>query len=672
MDIGTAKPTAAEQAEVPHHLLDLADPDDDFSVARVPGRGPRRARRDRGPGPPRAAGRRHRALPAGGRRRPRIPGRWPEVRAELEAEARHGRRSTPGCAALDPVAAGRMEPTNARRIVRALEVTARQRPPFSLLRPRARRPPADAASAWSAWPCRPTSVDEPHRAPLPPAARRRVPRRGPGAGARPAGLSRTARQALGYRELLAHLDGDAHARRGRRPRRPPDPPLRPPPAAWFRRDPRIRWIRARALAADELPAAERPSAVAADLARRDRQTDARAADQAPRPRQRLPRPARPATASHPSTPAWPRRLCDRHRGIGADGLLGPRPGAGRDGADVAMVLLNADGEPGRDERQRHPLPGPGAVLTPAWRPTPSVSVATDAGPAARSTSDEPVDAGTHVAAVDMGPATRRRATSRSGPAATSSGPGRVDMGNPHLVLHAADRGRAVDDRALVERWAAGQRRRPRAGSTSSSSPSRRPDGSAWTCTSAASASPLACGTGACAAAAAAHAGASSATGGRAHAAAARHDVDARRQRRSCMTTPIDFIGSIDVPLALIGCPSRAWLLAVPAHRAGLPGEDRPRRRRHSAARRVDDADASLDELPLLVDTAGADDVGRVVQRRDAPDPRHLRRQGQGRGAARAVRGGRQRHGRLRRRADPGPAVQPREAARAARPSTAPR
>jgi GTP-binding protein HflX len=36
--------------------------------------------------------------------------------------------------------------------------------------------------------------------------------------------------------------------------------------------------------------------------------------------------------------------------------------------------------------------------------------------------------------------------------------------------------------------------------------------------------------------------------------------------------------------------------------------------------RSDDVDASLDELSLLVDTAGADEVARVVQRRDAPDP----------------------------------------------------
>ncbi|MDQ3106878.1 MAG: tRNA (adenosine(37)-N6)-dimethylallyltransferase MiaA, partial [Actinomycetota bacterium] len=33
MDIGTAKPSAAERAEVPHHLLDLVEPSEDFSVA---------------------------------------------------------------------------------------------------------------------------------------------------------------------------------------------------------------------------------------------------------------------------------------------------------------------------------------------------------------------------------------------------------------------------------------------------------------------------------------------------------------------------------------------------------------------------------------------------------------------------------------------------------------
>ena len=34
MDLGTAKPTAEEQAQVPHHLIDLVDPHEEFSVAR--------------------------------------------------------------------------------------------------------------------------------------------------------------------------------------------------------------------------------------------------------------------------------------------------------------------------------------------------------------------------------------------------------------------------------------------------------------------------------------------------------------------------------------------------------------------------------------------------------------------------------------------------------------
>ena len=34
MDIGTAKPTAAERAEIPHHLIDIADPSEEFTVVR--------------------------------------------------------------------------------------------------------------------------------------------------------------------------------------------------------------------------------------------------------------------------------------------------------------------------------------------------------------------------------------------------------------------------------------------------------------------------------------------------------------------------------------------------------------------------------------------------------------------------------------------------------------
>ena len=64
-----------------------------------------------------------------------IPGRYPEVGGALEAELDEGRADVADLharlAALDPVAAGRMEPTNRRRVVRALEVTLGSGRPFS-------------------------------------------------------------------------------------------------------------------------------------------------------------------------------------------------------------------------------------------------------------------------------------------------------------------------------------------------------------------------------------------------------------------------------------------------------------------------------------------------------------------------------------------------------------
>ncbi|MGH9279175.1 MAG: tRNA (adenosine(37)-N6)-dimethylallyltransferase MiaA, partial [Acidimicrobiales bacterium] len=138
MDIGTAKPSLAEQAEIRHHLLDLADPADDYSVARFQAAASDAlaAIESRG----------HRALLVGGTGLYlqavvdglTVPGTWPEVRAELEAEA-----STPaGVGVLyrrlegaDPPAAARIEPGNTRRIVRALEVTLGSGRPFSSFGP---------------------------------------------------------------------------------------------------------------------------------------------------------------------------------------------------------------------------------------------------------------------------------------------------------------------------------------------------------------------------------------------------------------------------------------------------------------------------------------------------------------------------------------------------------
>ncbi len=126
LDIGTAKPAPEETARVPHHLIDVAGPLDDFSVAtyQALGRSAVAAINRRGRLPVLVGG-------TGLYVRALLydydfaaPGRDPAARAELEAAA-----SAQGAAALhrrlqsiDPVAAARIHPNDLRRITRALEV----------------------------------------------------------------------------------------------------------------------------------------------------------------------------------------------------------------------------------------------------------------------------------------------------------------------------------------------------------------------------------------------------------------------------------------------------------------------------------------------------------------------------------------------------------------------
>ena len=239
MDIGTATPAPAERARIAHHLLDVADPAEEFHVARYAA-----AARDVIAG---IEGRGRRALLVGGTGlyfqavvdSLAPPGTWPEVRAALEADpdtaAMHRR-----LAALDPVAAARMEPTNRRRVVRALEVTIGSGRHFSGFGPGVDLYPPTTWRLAGLW------------LPRAEGARRIAGRFAAMLAAglveevdalrrRPGGLSRTARQALGYREILAHLESGvpleaageeavtrtrAFARRQR---------------MWWRRDPRIAW-----------------------------------------------------------------------------------------------------------------------------------------------------------------------------------------------------------------------------------------------------------------------------------------------------------------------------------------------------------------------------------------------------------------------------------------------
>ena len=244
MDVGTSKPTPAERAELRYHLLDLVDPAEEFTVSQFQ-EAARAVLAD-------VEARGRRALLVGGTGLYlravvddlELPGRWPEVAAELERAA-DGPGGVPALhtrlASLDPLAASRMTPTNRRRVVRALEVALGSGRPFSSFGPGLGSYP-DTPVVLVGIPFDAAAVDE--------AIARRF-----GAmlesglldevarlAARPAGLSRTARQALGYRELLAHLeDGvpldDALSEAVRRTRA-----FARRQWAWFRRDPRIVWL----------------------------------------------------------------------------------------------------------------------------------------------------------------------------------------------------------------------------------------------------------------------------------------------------------------------------------------------------------------------------------------------------------------------------------------------
>lgn len=135
MNIGTAKPTPAERAAAPHHLIDIRDPDEEFSLAAYQELALTAigeiAARGRTPLLVGGTGQYLAALLEGWQI-PRVAPQ-PELRAALEREAAdlgsaalHAR-----LAALDPAAAAQIPPTNVRRVIRALEVHAVTGEPIS-------------------------------------------------------------------------------------------------------------------------------------------------------------------------------------------------------------------------------------------------------------------------------------------------------------------------------------------------------------------------------------------------------------------------------------------------------------------------------------------------------------------------------------------------------------
>jgi tRNA dimethylallyltransferase len=245
MDVGTAKPTAAELGRVPHHLVDVADAGASFSVSAfqslartaldgIAGRGARVLLVG-------GSGLYYRAVVDG----LTFPGTDAATRQDLErqVEALGPDRLYARLAASDPDAAAKIEPGNVRRTVRALEVAAVTGRPFSSF-----------AAEWERYP--PEAVRAAGIEMEPGVLRARIDARVHAMVAgglldevralvdAGAGSSLTSGQAIGYAEVIEHLAGrlpldEAVARTVRRTRA-----LARRQLAWFRRDPRIRWFRA--------------------------------------------------------------------------------------------------------------------------------------------------------------------------------------------------------------------------------------------------------------------------------------------------------------------------------------------------------------------------------------------------------------------------------------------
>jgi tRNA dimethylallyltransferase len=239
MDIGTAKPTAQDQAQVPHHCIDMVAPSERFTVSDYQVKA-RAAVAD-------ITGRGKNALVVAGTGlyltslidELSFPGEWPEIRRELQQEPEVSRLYRQ-LKELDPEAASKIERSNRRRIERALEVCIGSGKPFSATGPgTGAYPDNGVVQIGLLWP----------REMLVARVEQRV-HNMMAAGfldevqqlRKDGNMSHTAKQALGYAELLRHLEGKCtldqavgdiviHTRQ-----------FAVRQERWFRRDPRITWV----------------------------------------------------------------------------------------------------------------------------------------------------------------------------------------------------------------------------------------------------------------------------------------------------------------------------------------------------------------------------------------------------------------------------------------------
>lgn len=240
LDIGTAKPAAAERAAVPHHLIDVCEPTETLSLGQYQ----RMAYRtiddihSRGRLPILAGGTgQYVWAVVEGWGIPEVAPQ-PALRAALErlGDGEPGR----WLAALDPTAARRIDPRNVRRVIRALEVALVTGRPISELQRKS--PPLYDIRVVGLWRDRGSlyeridaRVDAMMAGGLLDEVRR----------LRDAGYGRDlpSMSGLGYRQLMAHLAGDMSLDEAVERVKYETHRFARQQATWFRRDdPRISWI----------------------------------------------------------------------------------------------------------------------------------------------------------------------------------------------------------------------------------------------------------------------------------------------------------------------------------------------------------------------------------------------------------------------------------------------
>ena len=240
MDVGTAKPTSRDREAVPHHGLDLVEPRDRFTVSDFQTAGRRAIAEIHARG--------HVALIVAGTGLYltaliddlAFPGEWPDVRAELERIADTSVLMQ-RLKKLDPESAEKIEPGNRRRIIRALEVCIGSGVKFSATGPGTDAYPPNGVPQvgilWEREALARRVTERVHRMMehgFEDEARTIFEGRSP---------SHTAAQALGYRELFAHFRGECSLEKAVEDMITHTKQFAVRQERWFRRDPRIEWVR---------------------------------------------------------------------------------------------------------------------------------------------------------------------------------------------------------------------------------------------------------------------------------------------------------------------------------------------------------------------------------------------------------------------------------------------